>query len=77
MADGNGLEAAARGSAPTADVLLAACPDALLLLGETYLKMHRYNDARQSFNTILQKYPRSALTNQAKNYIELMRRQGI
>jgi outer membrane protein assembly factor BamD len=52
-------------------------PDALLLLGETYLKMHRYNDARQAFNTILQRYPRSALTNQAKNYIELMRRQGI
>jgi outer membrane protein assembly factor BamD len=52
-------------------------PDALLLLGETYLKMHRYNDARQAFNTILQKYPRSALTNQAKNYIELMRRQGV
>ena len=37
-------------------------PDALLLLGETYLKMHKWNEARSSFATILQQYPRSALT---------------
>ena len=52
-------------------------PDALLLLGETYLKMHRWNDARQAFVTIVERYPRSALTNQAKNYLELMQRKRV
>ena len=32
MADGNGLDAPARGTPPAADALLAACPDALFLL---------------------------------------------
>lgn len=52
-------------------------PDALLLLGETYLKMHRWNDARQAFSTIVERYPRSPLTNQAKNYLELMQRKRV
>lgn len=52
-------------------------PDALLLLGETYLKMHRWNDARQAFVTIVERYSRSPLTNQAKNYLELMQRKGV
>jgi len=52
-------------------------PDALLLLGETYLKMHKWNDARQSFATILARYPTSALTLQAKNYLEYMQKRGV
>lgn len=52
-------------------------PEALLLLGETYLKMRRWNDARQAFATIVDRYPRSPLTVQAKNYLDLMKQRGV
>ena len=44
-----------RGSGVPHRVRLA--PEALLLLGETYLKMHRWKDARAAFNAILKRYP--------------------
>jgi outer membrane protein assembly factor BamD len=44
-------------------------PDALVLLGETYLRMHRYSDARTAFQIILDRYPRSELTVQARKYL--------
>jgi outer membrane protein assembly factor BamD len=52
-------------------------PEALLLLGETYLKMHRWNDARESFLTIVRRYTRSALTIQAREYLEYMKTRGV
>ena len=52
-------------------------PEALLLLGETYLKMHKWTDARDSFLTILQRYGRSALTIQAQSYLEYMKGRGV
>jgi outer membrane protein assembly factor BamD len=52
-------------------------PEALLLLGETYLKMHRWNDARESFVTILRRYTRSALTVQAREYLDYMKTRGV
>jgi len=52
-------------------------PEALLLLGETYLKMHRWGDARESFLAIVQRYAQSALTVQAKDYLEYMRDRGV
>jgi outer membrane protein assembly factor BamD len=52
-------------------------PEALLLLGETYLKMHKWVDARESFATILDRYTDSALTIQAKDYLEYMRLRGV
>ncbi len=45
-------------------------PDALLLLGETYLRMHRYGDARTAFEVIVQRYPQSELSLQARKYID-------
>jgi outer membrane protein assembly factor BamD len=45
-------------------------PDALLLLGETYLRMHRFGDARTAFNVILERYPQSNLAGQARKYVE-------
>jgi outer membrane protein assembly factor BamD len=47
-------------------------PEALLLLGETYLKMHKQTEARQSFCTIIARYPESALTTHAKGYVVFM-----
>ena len=52
-------------------------PDALLLLGEVYLQMHDWKDARQSFLTILHRYPRSAITTPAKGYLKLMEVRGV
>jgi outer membrane protein assembly factor BamD len=68
----------AAGSDPTAtgeDTSLEA--DALLLLGETYLKMHKWGDARQAFEAIVNKHGRSAVAGQARNYLDHLRTQGV
>jgi outer membrane protein assembly factor BamD len=51
--------------------------EALLLLGEVYLKMHKFNDARESFNVLLHDYPRSPLVLQANNYLAYMKERGV
>ncbi len=51
-------------------------PDALLLLGETYLRMHRYGDARSAFQVVLDRYPQSVLAVQARRYIEGLGSKG-
>ncbi len=52
-------------------------PEALLLLGETYLKMHKWGDARESFSAILTRYGKSALTIQAQGYLDYMKDRGV
>lgn len=44
-------------------------PEALLLLGETYLKMKRSPDAKDAFEAIVRDYPESPIVVQAKNYL--------
>jgi len=51
--------------------------EALLLLGEVYLKMHKFGDARESFNVLLHDYPRSPLVVQANNYLAYMKERGV
>ena len=51
--------------------------EALLLLGEVYLKMHKFGDARESFNVLLHDYPRSPLVLQANNYLAYMKERGV
>jgi outer membrane protein assembly factor BamD len=51
--------------------------EALLLLGETYLKMHKWQDARGAFNAIVRDYPRSPLIVQAENYLAFMKERGV
>ncbi|MFO0679391.1 MAG: outer membrane protein assembly factor BamD [Polyangiaceae bacterium] len=51
--------------------------EALLLLGETYLKMHHWTDARASFNEIKARYPQSGLTVQAEKYLAYMQKRGV
>lgn len=51
--------------------------EALLLLGEVYLKMHKYGDARESFNVLLHDYPKSPLVVQANNYLAYMKERGV
>ncbi len=51
--------------------------EALLLLGEVYLKMHKFDDARTAFNSILRDYPKSPLVVQANNYLAYMKERGV
>lgn len=51
--------------------------EALLLLGEVYLKMHKYGDARESFIVLKRDYPKSPLTFQAQNYLDYMKERGV
>jgi outer membrane protein assembly factor BamD len=64
---------AADGGAPASSLEA----DALLLLGETYLKMHKWVDARQSFESILQHHARSAVADQARNYLAHLKELGV
>jgi outer membrane protein assembly factor BamD len=51
--------------------------EALLLLGEVYLKMKKYPEARESFTAIVREYPRSALVLQAENFLTYMKGRGV
>ncbi len=51
--------------------------EALLLLGEVYLKMHKFGDARESFNVLLRDYPKSPLVVHATNYLSYMKERGV
>lgn len=44
-------------------------PEALVLLGETYLRMHRQKDAKDAFSRVLSEYPESAFTIAATNFL--------
>ncbi len=59
----------------SADNPYGLIPDTLLLLGETYLRMHRYDDARTAFDAILHRYPESALGTQARRYLDLLQHE--
>ncbi len=52
-------------------------PEALILLGETYLKMHKWGEARDSFASILSHFPRSMHTQQAQQYLTYMKERGV
>jgi outer membrane protein assembly factor BamD len=51
--------------------------EALLLLGEVYLKMKKYNDAREAFGALLRDYPKSPLVMQANNFLAYMKERGV
>ena len=50
--------------------------EALLLLGKTYLKMHKWADARQAFETIVSGHGQSPLVIQARDYLQHLSEQG-
>jgi outer membrane protein assembly factor BamD len=51
-------------------------PEAMVLLGETYLKMHKPVEARSSFSQALAKYPTSSFSAAARNFLLELDRQG-
>jgi outer membrane protein assembly factor BamD len=44
-------------------------PELLVLLGETYLKMHQAEKARNTFSLVLTQFPSSPFSNAAKNFL--------
>jgi len=51
--------------------------EALLLLGEVYLKMKKYAEARETFGVLLRDYPKSPLVVQAENFLSYMKERGV
>jgi len=47
-------------------------PEALVLLGETRLKMHQYAEARVHFQTVLKQYPASAFSLPAQRFLKYL-----
>jgi outer membrane protein assembly factor BamD len=70
---GPGSGASQVGVEPDGD--LAA--EALLLLGQTYLKMHKWADARQAFQAIVAGHGESPVTVQARDYLDLLKQRGV
>jgi outer membrane protein assembly factor BamD len=66
-------------SAPnsSADDDLGLEPEALLLMGETFLKEEKWSDARDTFVSIMRRYPGSSLVVPAKNYLDYMQARGV
>lgn len=54
---------------PRGDNAFGLIPDALVLLGETYLKMRRPDDARAAFQAVLDRYPVSGHAVLARRYL--------
>jgi len=50
--------------------------EALLLLGQTYLRMQNWAEARRAFQQIVQAYARTTVAVQARDYLEFLGRRG-
>lgn len=66
-----------RGASLSDDIDSGLEAEALLLLAEVYLKMHRFSDARDTLQALLRDYPRSPLVVQANNYLTYMKERGV
>ncbi len=51
-------------------------PDALILLGETYLKMHKWQDARQAFEAVVRTDTVGPNVLRARHYLEYLSQRG-
>jgi outer membrane protein assembly factor BamD len=67
--------AAASHAVVAADADLSA--EALLLLGQTYLKMHKWQDAKQAFQAIVEGHAESPFLVQARDYIDMLAKRGV
>jgi outer membrane protein assembly factor BamD len=68
--------AALAGTPGTVTVATDLAAEALLLLGEIYLRMHKWLEARQAFQSIVQGYSQSALAVQARDYLRYLSEKG-
>lgn len=51
--------------------------EALLLLGEVYLQMHKWGEARTAFEVIVTRYTQTPLVIDARNYLAYMQQRGV
>jgi len=51
--------------------------EALLLLGQLYLQMHKWGEARTAFQVIVARYTQTPLVVDARNYLSYMQQQGV
>jgi outer membrane protein assembly factor BamD len=51
--------------------------EALLLLGQTYLRMHKLTEAQQAFEAIVHDHTESPLLEQARGYLRHLTQQGV
>jgi outer membrane protein assembly factor BamD len=51
--------------------------ESLILLGETYLRMHKWTEARDAFQSILQRYSESSFVVPARNYLATLASRGV
>jgi outer membrane protein assembly factor BamD len=70
---GSHLKATADNTSEAAD--LGA--ETLVLLGQTYARMHRWSDARDAFQAVVRAYGRSPFAVQARHYLDSLRGQGV
>lgn len=68
--------AMARYASPNSEEAPESEPEALLLLGEVYLKMKRPSDARETFSKLMSRYPTSPLVRSAQGYLALLSKSG-
>jgi outer membrane protein assembly factor BamD len=52
-------------------------PECLILLGETYLKMRKWPEAREAFALVLERYAQSPRVTQAKRFLAFMKERGV
>lgn len=71
-----GTDPSPGGSAPLS-AAAALAGQALLLLGETYLRMHKWPDAREAFEAVVRADPRSSVAVLARNYLDSMKERGV
>jgi len=55
---------------PRMENAFGLAPDTLLLLGEVYMKMRKFDDAKAAFGAILGRYKESPLTTLANRYLD-------
>ena len=51
--------------------------EALLLLGTTYLQMHKWTEARAAFQAVVSDYGQSPVAVQARNYLDYLSTRGV
>jgi outer membrane protein assembly factor BamD len=68
--------AALAGTPGTVTAATDLAAEALLLLGEIYLRMHKWSEARQAFQSIVAGYSQSALAVQARDYLRYLSEKG-
>ncbi len=51
--------------------------EALMLLGQIYLQMHKWGDARTAFQIVVGRYAQTPLVIDARNYLSYMQQHGV